>query len=205
MTLRGLYAITDSGLLPDNRLVDAAGQAIAGGAAVIQYRDKSDDQRRRHEQARALQMLCALHDVPLIINDDITLAASVGAAGVHLGKDDAAMAEARQQLGPQAIIGVSCYNQLTFAVDAVAAGANYVAFGRFFPSSIKPDAMQATPDLLTAARAQLSVPICAIGGITAANGGALVDKGADLLAVIHGVFGQTDTRAAAAQVSALFE
>lgn len=202
--LRGLYAITDRTLLPDNRLLAAVEQALAGGAALIQYRDKSGNQPRRHRQASALQAMCGRHQVPLIINDDIALAAQVGAAGVHLGKEDDALAQARRRLGPDAIIGVSCYNRLELALEAAAAGADYVAFGRFFSSTTKPDAVAASPELLTAARKQLSIPICAIGGIDADNGAALVATGADMLAVVQGVFGQDDVTAAAAAFSPLF-
>ncbi len=202
--LRGLYAITDSGLLPADRLVDAVGHAIAGGARLIQYRDKSDNPHLRRAQAIALQTLCEPHEVPLIINDDVALAAECGAAGVHLGSDDTGLAEARARLGPAAIIGVSCYNDLALARAAAAAGADYVAFGRFFPSTTKPGAMPADPALLATARRELSLPICAIGGITAANAAPLLAAGADLLAVIHGVFGQPDVRAAAARFDELF-
>ncbi len=201
---RGLYAITDATLLPEDCLLAGVGQALAGGAALIQYRDKNDNQGRRLHQAQALQALCARHQVPLVINDDIGLAATVGAAGVHLGKEDDAVAEARKQLGPDAIIGVSCYNRLELAVEAAAAGADYVAFGRFFASSTKPDAVQADVQLLARAREQLEIPICAIGGIDATNGASLVAAGADLLAVVQGVFGREDIRAAAATFSPLF-
>lgn len=201
---RGLYVITDADLLPDAALEAAVAAAIAGGARVVQYRDKSDDAARRHAQAAALVALCHARGVPLIVNDDVALAAAVGAAGVHVGKDDAALAAARAALGPQALIGVSCYADLALARAAVAGGADYVAFGAFFPSRIKPGAVRADPALLRAARAELPCPIVAIGGITAGNGAGLVAAGADSLAVISDVFGATDMRAAAAALAALF-
>ena len=201
---RGLYAITDTALLADSVLVERVGQAIRGGATVIQYRDKQlPDESRRH-QADALAALCSSHGVPLIINDDVALAAAVGAAGVHLGENDADLQAARRQLGTDAIIGVSCYNRLELALQAAASGADYVAFGRFFPSSTKPGAVQALPALLTEARQVLDIPVVAIGGITPENGRALVSAGAGLLAVIHGIFGQQDIEAAARRYSALF-
>ena len=201
---RGLYAITDTALLADSVLVERVGQAIRGGATVIQYRDKQlPDESRRH-QADALAALCSSHGVPLIINDDVALAAAVGAAGVHLGENDADLQAARRLLGTDAIIGVSCYNRLELALQAAASGADYVAFGRFFPSSTKPGAVQALPALLTEARQVLDIPVVAIGGITPENGRALVSAGAGLLAVIHGIFGQQDIEAAARRYSALF-
>lgn len=158
---RGLYAITDAGLLPDERLTDAVAAAIRGGARLIQYRDKSHDSARRLAQATALNALCQDHDVPLIINDDVELAFAVGAAGVHLGQDDADIATARARLGPRALIGVSCYDRLDLALNAARAGADQVAFGAFFPSPTKPTEIRAPLDLLQQARAQLDLPIVA--------------------------------------------
>jgi thiamine-phosphate pyrophosphorylase len=201
---RGLYAITDRRLIPEAELVERVRKAIDGGAAIIQYRDKSSGQARRLEQAAALAALCSARQVPLIINDDIELAAAVNADGVHLGIDDDSVRTARAQLGEDAIIGVSCYNRLERAVEAVAAGADYVAFGRFFASKTKPNAVTADTDLLVAARQQLRVPIVAIGGITPDNGAALIAAGADYLAAIDGVFGQADVYAAAQSYAVLF-
>jgi len=202
--MKGLYAITDSQLIPPGRLTECVAQAIAGGAKLIQYRDKQRRPRERLREAAALAILCRRHDVPLIINDDVELAAAVDATGVHLGITDASPARARERLGESAIIGISCYNRLDRARDAAAAGADYIAFGRFFASRSKPQATPATATLLAAARIRLDLPIVAIGGITPANGRTLIDAGADLLAVIHGVFGQPDVQAAAAAYAALF-
>ena len=202
---RGLYAITDERPDAPRQLPVCVSEAIAGGASVIQYRNKQGDAQQRRQTAGALLQLCQQHHVPLIINDDVALAASVNADGVHLGKTDASLAQARQQLGPQAIIGVSCYNSLERAMRAAQAGADYVAFGRFFSSHSKPDAPPAEASLLRQARRQLQLPIVAIGGITPENGQALVAAGADLLAAIHGVFGQPDIEAAASAYAALFQ
>ncbi|KAB2930555.1 MAG: thiamine phosphate synthase [Candidatus Contendobacter sp.] len=201
---RGLYAVTDAFLLPDDRLTAAVEQAILGGARMIQYRDKSRDAARRLAQAEALNKLCRLHQVPLLINDDVELAAQVGAAGVHVGQDDPAFATARARLGGNAIIGVSCYDRLDLALEAARAGADYVAFGAFFPSPTKPTEIRSPIELLRQARAALRVPIVAIGGITPANAPLLLDAGADALAVVSGVFGQPDIQAAARRFAALF-
>ena len=194
---RGLYAITDSHLIPADKLTDQVAAAIRGGACVIQYRDKSSNPEQRQQQAAALALLCHDHGIPLIINDDIELAAAVGASGVHLGKTDSTVRSARMLLGANAIIGVSCYNELERAVEAASEGADYVAFGRFFPSQSKPDTVTADPELLRQARQRLGIPVVAIGGITPENGQPLITAGAQLLAAIHGVFGQADVQAAA--------
>lgn len=204
--LRGLYVITDSALLGgSDRLVPAVAAAIAGGAALVQYRDKSADAGRRRWEAEDLAMLCRPLGIPLIINDDVALAVAVGAGGVHLGLEDGDIAAARAALGPAAIIGATCHADLERAQAAVEAGADYVAFGRFFPSRTKPGAPPATLALLREARARLRVPLCAIGGVTPENAPELVAAGADLLAVVHGVFGQPDIRAAAAAYAGVFK
>lgn len=201
---RGLYAVTDAFLLPDDRLIHAVEQALLGGARLIQYRDKSLDAARRLAQAQALNMLCQRYDVPLIINDDVELAFQVGAAGVHIGQNDPPLAAARARLGKDAIIGVSCYNRLDLALDAERAGANQVAFGAFFPSLTKPDEISAPIELLREARAVLKTPIVAIGGITPDNAPLLLEAGADALAVVSAVFAHADVRAAARRFAALF-
>lgn len=200
----GLYAITDSRLLRGISMETAVEQAIRGGARVIQYREKHLTGAVLEETAGKLAVLCQRHNVPLIINDDIGLAMRSNAAGVHLGKTDPPLAQARAQLGPDAIIGVSCYNSLERALDAAAAGADYVAFGRFFPSGSKPEASHAEPGVLTRARDALTIPLVAIGGITPDNGSQLLTAGADLLAAIDGVFGQADIEAAARRYADLF-
>jgi len=202
--LAGLYAITDTRYLDDARMATAVAQAIQGGARVIQYRDKTHNATERARQASELAALCRQHGALFIVNDDVALAKQTGADGVHLGREDASLAQARAQLGPEAIIGVSCYNELEHALRAQSEGADYVAFGRFFPSRTKPQAVQADLALLRAARQKLRVPIVAIGGITPENGASLIAAGADALAVIEGVFGQADVRAAAERYTQLF-
>lgn len=202
--IRGLYAIADSHYLALPNFVPAVTAALEGGARVLQLRAKQLDAPDRESIARDLVALCRERGVPFLINDDVALAAAVGADGVHLGRDDADIASARRALGPQALIGVSCYNELDRARAAAQAGADYVAFGRFFPSHTKPQAAQASLELLRAAHAGLALPIVAIGGITPENGGSLIAAGADALAVIEGVFNQPDIRAAAARYARLF-
>jgi thiamine-phosphate pyrophosphorylase len=201
--IAGLYAIADTAQLEPARLLEAVAQAIAGGATIVQYRDKSPQPNTRREQAVKLAQLCKRHGVPLIVNDDVELAYSV-AAGVHLGREDPPLAQARRRLGSQAIVGISCYNQLERALSAAAQGADYVAFGSFYPSATKPAAQRASLELLREAKQRLRIPIVAIGGITPENGGALVCAGADALAVIQGLFAQVDVCAAARRYAALF-
>jgi thiamine-phosphate pyrophosphorylase len=202
---RGLYVITDATLAGTSNLGAQVEQALLGGARCVQYRDKGLDRQRQRREAAALVRICRARGTALIINDDPELAAEVQADGVHLGKDDADIGRARRLLGPRGVIGVSCYNRLELARAAQAAGADYVAFGRFFASASKPQAVQAQPQLLTAARAEIHLPLVAIGGITPENGAALVRAGADMLAVIHGVFGQPDVRRAAQAYARCFD
>jgi len=196
----GLYAITDG---PRDDLLEAVARALEGGARLVQYRDKTSDHARRHAEAAALRQLCAERGVPLIVNDDLELAAAIGADGVHLGEQDLALPTARAALGEQAIIGVSCYDSLERARELAAAGADYVAFGAFFPSPTKPLARRAAPELLRQSAA-LGVPRVAIGGITPDNAASLVGAGADYLAVISALFGAADVRAAAQTFTDLY-
>ncbi|MHB9022265.1 MAG: thiamine phosphate synthase [Halothiobacillus sp.] len=202
--LCGLYVITDTRIAQREHLVHAVAQAIAGGARIVQYRDKSTDTERRLAEAAALRALTLAHDVIFLINDDLELAFAVAADGIHLGREDGAIAEVRARLGPTAIIGASCYNDLALAQRAVLAGADYVAFGAFSPSQTKPHAVPAPLALLHQARAALSVPLCAIGGITVENAPPLLAAGADMLAVISAVFSAPDIEAAARDFAALW-
>lgn len=199
---RGLYAITQ----PDNKttdtLLDEVAAAIRGGAVIVQYRDKNPIDAVA--TAAKLLELCRQHAVPLLINDNIELAASIGADGVHLGQTDGNIAQARKRLGQNAIIGVSCYNSLELAITAEAEGASYVAFGRFFPSTSKPLAAPAQLQTLHQAKAKLNLPIVAIGGILPENGQSLLEAGADLLAVIGGLFDSEPEQSARAYFK-LFE
>jgi len=178
-------------------------QALLGGTRVLQYRNKVASPALRLAQASALRDLTLEFSVPLIINDDAQVARQVGADGVHLGGEDGSVAKARELLGPGKLVGVSCYNRIALAREAVRQGADYVAFGSFFSSTVKPDAVPASPDLLRQARRELAVPLVAIGGITASNGPQLLEAGAHALAVISAVFAAPDVRSAARQFSAL--
>ena len=192
MKLRGLYAITDSQLLA-GKWMPYIEAALDGGLTLLQYRDKSSDEARRLREAEALRNLCERYKAHLIINDDAELAARLE-VGVHLGQTDGPLTPARALLGRKAIIGSTCHSQIELAEQAAKEGASYVAFGRFFNSSTKPGAPTATLDVLDQARSRLDLPICVIGGITLDNAGPLVEHGADLLAVVHGLFGADSTR-----------
>lgn len=200
--VRGLYAIT-----PDEsdtaELLRKARLVLSGGARVLQYRNKAADAALRLEQARALRELTHEFSVPLIINDDVVLAQQVDAEGVHLGSEDGSVAAARAVLRSGKLIGVSCYNRMALAHEAVRQSADYVAFGSFFASPVKPDAVAASLDLLRQARREIAVPLVAIGGITAHNGAQLLAAGADALAVISSVFSAADIQGAARQFSNL--
>lgn len=200
----GVYAITPE-TADTARLLRDVEAALTGGVAVVQYRDKSGDVARRHEQASELVTLCRRFGVPLIVNDDLRLADLADADGVHLGRDDGSLREARLILGPGKFVGATCYQSLDLARAAQEAGADYVAFGSFFPSPTKPAAPRAALDLLHQAREDIQIPLVAIGGITADNAGALIDAGADSLAVLSAVFDAPDIRAAAHLLNRLFE
>ncbi|HRH82316.1 MAG TPA: thiamine phosphate synthase [Thiobacillaceae bacterium] len=203
MRLEGLYAIT-----PDwqdtPRLLRATAAILRGSCRMLQYRNKSAAAGLRSEQALALRRLCTEADCLFLVNDDPELALAVEADGVHLGADDGDLAAARRRLGNRRILGASCYRSLDLARAAVAAGADYVAFGSFFPSPSKPHAPRAEPSILAAARAELPVSVAAIGGITAESGAALVAAGARMLAVISALYEAPDPAAAAQAFSPLF-
>jgi thiamine-phosphate pyrophosphorylase len=205
LALRGLYAITDEDLIPTASFARTVEQALRGGAAIIQYRDKSADAGKRQCQAGELRELCTVHGALLIINDDIELAKQVAADGVHIGVHDTSLYDARDLVGDDFLIGVSCYANFERARLLALQGADYVAFGAFYASPTKPDAAQATPALLTEAKQRLAVPACAIGGIDASNAGALIQAGADMVAVISGLFAQTDVEATARRLTTLFD
>jgi thiamine-phosphate pyrophosphorylase len=202
--VKGLYAITPE-MADTAALLDKVKAALQGGARLVQYRSKSEDAALKHEQASELLQLCRAHGVPLIINDDVRLAALTDADGVHLGEEDASLKEARINLGPDKIIGVSCYQDLALARRFAAEGADYVAFGSFYPSPTKPGARPCPISLLTEAKKALRVPVVGIGGITPDNAGPLVRAGADAVAVISALFDAPDIALAAAQFDSLFQ
>ncbi len=201
MKIAGLYAVTDAGCcgLEGRERVRAA---LAGGARMLQVRCKGS--RPSVDATRALVSLGHAYGALVIVNDDVALARAAGADGVHLGREDMTLEAARAALGPSAIIGVSCYADLDRARDAARYGADYLAFGSFYPSRTKPHAVRADPSLLTAARG-LGKPLVAIGGILPENGRTLITAGASALAVIDGIFGHHDIEGAARAYQWLFE
>ncbi|MCB1874947.1 MAG: thiamine phosphate synthase [Chromatiales bacterium] len=203
--LAGLYVITDTLLTPAQSLLTRVEAALRGGASIVQYRDKGTDIRRRSQQLTDLLVLCRRYEALCIVNDDVELAHRHDADGVHLGRDDTDIAAARARLGGGKVIGASCYNDVDRALNAQAAGADYVAFGRFFTSGTKPLASPANLKTLRLAKRHLRVPIAAIGGITVDNAPPLLEAGADMLAVVGGVFGAPDIEAAAGHLSALIQ
>lgn len=201
--ISGLYALTPD-CIDTVDLLRRTKLALSGGVRVLQYRNKIASRALRETQAQALRSLTRDVNVTFIVNDDAQLAAEVDADGVHLGASDGEVAAARLALGNNKLIGVSCYNQLQLAHNAIAEGADYVAFGAFYSSTVKPQAAVATLSLLQAARATFGTPIVAIGGISADNGRALVKAGADALAVISAVFEAADIELAAKNLTKLF-
>ncbi len=202
--INGLYAITPN-LKDTHVLLDKARQAIAGGAQLIQYRNKLANKILLNEQAKLLLQLCRDHQIPLIINDHVGLAAEIDADGVHLGQNDTAISFAQKQLGQAKIIGISCYNVLDLAIRAEKEGASYVAFGAFFPSLTKPDAVFVSANFMGQAKESLTIPIVAIGGIRLDNVKPIVQSGCAAIAVCNDLFHSNDITATAAQFSQLFE
>lgn len=202
--LKGLYAITDQQLIAEDRFNEAVELALQGGARIIQYRDKSSDQKKRFQQARALRLLCEQYQAICIINDDIELAKASNAHGIHLGKDDISIAEARKILGDDIIIGISCYNDITRAITAEENTADYIALGAIFTSTTKPSANVAGLDIIAKAKRELSIPVCTIGGITQDNIRQVIQQGADMAAVISGIFSAADIKQSTIRLSGYF-
>lgn len=202
--LRGLYAITDPELMVGN-LLPMAEQAIHAGISILQYRNKTATLPQQEHEANELALLCKKTNVLFLINDNAELAVKVNADGVHLGQKDGSIKQARSLLGEDKIIGVTCHNQIELAQHAEQQGADYVAFGRFFASQTKPDALPADLCVLTAAKKSLSIPVVAIGGITADNAENVLQHGADMLAVIHSLFAQDNIAATTKKFNAFFE
>ena len=200
---RGLYAITPDEL-DTGQLVRKVRMALAGGARMVQYRNKSAGATLRREQAAALLAVCRAASVPLIINDDLDLAAALEADGLHLGRDDLPVAAARKRLRRGSLVGASCYDRLDLAVSARDAGADYVAFGSAFPSTTKPGATRAPLSLYRDAKARLDCPVVAIGGITSENARAVIEAGADAVAIISALFDSPDVERSAREFAGLF-
>lgn len=201
--IAGLYAVTPD--LPDTDVLCRKVQAaLAGGAKVLQYRNKAASAPLRRDQASRLHALCRARGVPLIVNDDLDLAIALGAEGVHLGIDDGSVRDARTRIGEEMVLGISCYDSLARAEIAIDEGADYIAFGAAFPSRVKPDAVRADVELYAEARSRYRVPIVAIGGITLDNAPALIGAGVDAIAVISALFETPDIERAASSFTALF-
>ena len=190
--IKGLYAITDTANLSSELMLTRTEEILRAGAKLLQYRNKQANENTRIAEAEQLLDLCRKYSVPLIINDDISLTVQIGADGVHLGKTDSSVANARERLGNKAMIGCSCYNDLNRAQLVSKSGADYIAFGAFFPSPTKPGAAHATADIIQTAKQKFDLPVVAIGGITPENGQSLIAAGADMLAVISGLYASND-------------
>jgi len=201
----GLYVLTAKIPGGSQALLKRVEEVLRGGAAIVQYRDKSGQPARRRQEAESIATLCREHGALFIVNDDPELAAAVDADGVHLGRDDMALEQARRIVGARRLIGVSCYDSLERARRAEAEGADYVAFGSVYPSATKPAAVRAPLSLLTQAKRELQVPVVAIGGIDPDNAESVIAAGADAVAVIGSVFLADDPYQAARRIAALFE
>ena len=202
--IQGLYAIADTATIDDVLLSEKVRSVLSGGCSVLQYRDKSSDNEKRLRQARELRQLCSDVEAVFIINDDAELAMQVHADGVHCGKNDATVSETRRRY-PELLIGATCYNSLDRAELAVNDGADYLAFGSFYPSSTKPDATPADIVTLQLASQRFDQPLVAIGGIMVENAPLLISSGASAVAVINSVFATADPCRSSQEFCALFK
>lgn len=202
MPIKGLYAVTPD-IADTDLLVKKVEAALAGGVNVLQYRNKQANHKLQTQQARALLPLCRQYNVPLIINDSVKLCLTLDADGVHLGADDGNLAEVRSRIGEDKILGASCYNRFDLALSAQNQGADYIAFGACFASNTKPNAPVADLSLFSQARAELSIPAVAIGGITLQNATQAIQAGADAIAIIQAIFAADDVKLASQQFSQL--
>ncbi|WP_028102216.1 thiamine phosphate synthase [Pseudoduganella violaceinigra] len=193
--MQGLYLVTPN-WDDTEQLLAVTEQALRAGVALLQYRHKEASPALRREQGGALRELCHQYSVPFLVNDHVALCRELGADGVHLGGTDAPLAEVRATLGPNKLIGASCYGELARAQAAQAAGASYVAFGGFYPSKVKQYAVSTEPAILRHAREAIGVPLCVIGGMTPQNAAPLVAEGAQLVAAITSVYMAEDVAAA---------
>lgn len=202
--MKGLYLVT-----PDwddtGHLLAVTKAALEGGVSLLQYRHKTAEPALRREQATALQVLCRQFDCPFIINDHVALALEIGADGVHVGGTDAAVSAVRMQIGPQRIVGGSCYGELELAKAAHAAGASYVAYGGFYPSKVKKYPVTTAVEILKQSRDAVPLPSVVIGGMTPENAAPLIAAGADMVAAISSIYLADDPRAAAAAFVRLFD
>lgn len=203
--LKGLYPIADVQCISTNKIVNAVSEVLSAGIKIIQYRDKTNVKDVRKKIAYELKLLSNKHNAILIINDDISLAKTIDADGVHIGKDDCTIKEAKRILGTNKIIGVSCYNKFENAKQAQEMGASYVAFGSFFNSPTKPTAPRASIELIAQAKKELAIPVCAIGGINRDNMGPLITAGVDMLAIISAIFSNPSPKQVVAEYIPLLQ
>jgi len=202
--IKGLYAVTPDE--PDTDVLLAKVEAaLLGGINILQYRNKQANHKLLTQQAQAILPLCRQYNVPLIINDSVKLCLTLDADGVHIGAKDGNLSEVRTRLGPNKILGASCYNRFDLALTAQQAGADYVAFGACFASTTKPNAPIASLDLFKLAQAQLHIPTVAIGGITLTNVLQAIDAGASAIAVINAIFNSSDVKLSTQQFAQLFD
>ena len=202
--IKGLYAVTPDE--PDTDVLLAKVEAgLLGGINILQYRNKQANHKLLTQQAQAILPLCRQYNVPLIINDSVKLCLTLDADGVHIGAEDGNLSEVRTRLGPNKILGASCYNRFDLALTAQQAGADYVAFGACFASTTKPNAPVASLDLFKLAQAQLHIPTVAIGGITLTNVLQAIDAGASAIAVINAIFNSSDVKLSTQQFAQLFD
>ena len=202
--IKGLYAVTTDEQDTDVLLAKVEA-ALLGGINILQYRNKQANHKLLTQQAQAILPLCRQYNVPLIINDSVKLCLTLDADGVHIGAEDGNLSEVRTRLGPNKILGASCYNRFDLALTAQQAGADYVAFGACFASTTKPNAPVASLDLFKLAQAQLHIPTVAIGGITLTNVLQAIDAGASAIAVINAIFNSSDVKLSTQQFAQLFD
>ena len=202
--IKGLYAITPDTADTD-LLLQKVESALQGGINILQYRNKAASHKQQTQQARAILPLCRQYNVPLIINDSVKLCLTLDADGVHLGAEDDNLAEIRERIGGDKILGASCYNRFDLALSAQQAGASYVAFGACFASRTKPNAPMAGLDLFKRAKDELNIPTVAIGGITLQNAEQVILAGANAVAVINAIFNIDDVKLSSQQLSLLFK
>lgn len=201
--MKGLYIVT-----PDwddtQKLVEVTELALRGGAQIVQYRHKTAAPSLRREQATQLLALCRRYDKPFIINDHVELAMELGADGIHVGGTDAAVAEVRKSVGPDMILGASCYGSLELAQASHAAGASYVAYGGFYPSRVKKYPVTTPVDIIAQSKALIPLPVVVIGGMTPENSAPLVQAGSDMVAAISSIYMQEQPESAAREFAGLF-
>ncbi len=203
--MKGLYIVT-----PDwddtAKMVEVTEKALMGGAQIVQYRHKTAGPELRLEQAKALQGLCRRYGKPFIINDYVDLCLELDTDGIHVGGMDAPVKKVRAAVGPDKIVGASCYGDLELARKATRDGASYVAFGGFYPSRVKKYPVTTPQNIVSDWKKEMpDMPVCVIGGMSVENAAPLVELGADMVAVVSGVYFQDDPEAAARGFAQLFE